>query len=166
MKLTIRPLFAYLFIFSLCLLSGSFILQFHYHLEPCPLCIIDRIIVFFLTIFFVIALFHNPKGRINHIYCITGFLLSLMGMLSTTRHLWIMHLPPDQVPECGPGLEYLFGTLPPTEAFLAVIRGSGECATKNSELFGLSLPAWTLIAFIVLAIGCLLPLWAKKRDPL
>jgi disulfide bond formation protein DsbB len=61
-------------------------------------------------------------------------------------------------------LKYLFGTLPPGDAFLAVIRGSGECATKNSEMFGLSLPGWTMIAFLVLAIGCLLPLWVGKNN--
>lgn len=162
MRLTIRPLYAYLLVFSLCLLGASFVLQFQFHLEPCPLCIIDRIIVFLLTIFFIIAIAHNPKGRSYQIYCLTGFLFAFTGILSTLRHLWIMHLPPELVPECGPGLKYLFGTLPPTEAFMAVLRGSGECAKENSLFLGATLPGWTMVAFFILAIGCLLPLWAKK----
>ncbi len=162
MRLTIRPLYFYLFAFSLLLLGGSFALQFIFHWEPCPLCIIDRIVVIILTIFFLIALCHNPKGNGQKVYGVIGFGLATLGILSSARHLWILHLPPELVPACGPGFNYLFGTLPPVEALVIILQGSGECTVNKSAFLWLPLPAWTLASFIVLAIGSLLPWWGKR----
>ncbi len=163
MSLTIRPLYYYLLGFSLFLLGTSFVLQFHYNLEPCPLCIIARVLVMVITLFFIVALCHNPKKRGQQIYSAMGFVIALLGVLTSLRHIWLIHLPPEEVPACGPGLQYLFDTLPLNEALVHIFQGSGECAVKNSFLFGLSIPGWTLIGFIVLGIGCLLPLWGTKR---
>ncbi|MBS0286425.1 MAG: disulfide bond formation protein B [Proteobacteria bacterium] len=163
MSITIRPLYFLLLAFSLFLLGGSFVLQFLFHLEPCPLCIIDRVLVFILTIFFVIALWHNPKHRGQQVYSFIGFFIASLGILSSARHLWIIHLPPELAPDCGPGIDYLFGTLPPHEALLLVLRGSGECAVNKSAFLGFPIPGWTLISFILLALGSLLPWWGKKR---
>lgn len=162
MRLTIRPLYAYLFIFCLFLLAVSFVLQFHFHLEPCPLCVIDRIIVFMLALFFAIGLLHNPKACGQKIYSLFGFLLSSLGVVVCARHVWIMHLPPEQV-ACSPGFNYLIDTLPPHEAILTILKGSGECAQHSAISFGLSLPMWTLIAFLILAIGNLLVWWGSRK---
>lgn len=163
MSLTIRPLYFILLGFSLFLLGASFVLQFQFNLEPCPLCIIDRVLVFILTIFFMIALWHNPLRRGQQIYSFVGFSIALLGILSSARHLWIIHLPPELAPDCGPGIHYLFGTLPPHEALLMVLRGSGECAVNKGSFLGFPIPLWTLLSFILLAIGSLLPWWAKER---
>ncbi len=163
MRITIRPLYYYLFGFSLFLLGTSFVLQFHFHLQPCPLCIIDRVLVFILTLFFIIAIMHNPQPRGQKIYSLIGFSIALLGICSAIRHLWIIHLPPEQVPACGPGIQYLFGTFPPHEAIMLVLQGSGECYSDKSNLFGISLPAWTLLGFMMLAIGSLLPWWGSKK---
>ncbi len=162
MRLTIRPLYFYLLGFSLFLLGTSFVLQFYFHLDPCPLCIIDRVLVFILTLFFAIALMHNPKPRGQKIYSSIGFAIASLGIASAVRHLWIIHLPPEQVPACGPGLQYLFGTLPPHEALLMVLQGSGECYKDSSHFLGFSIPGWTLIGFLLLAVGALLPWWGNK----
>ncbi len=162
MRLTIRPIYFYLLGFCLFLLAVSLVLQFYFKLDPCPLCIIDRILVFILTLFFTIALIHNPKHRGQQVYGLIGFLIAALGIYSTLRHLWILHLPADKVPDCSPGFEYLFKTLAPHEALMMILKGSGECAVKNN-LIGLSIPGWTLIGFVFLAIGCLLPCWGRDK---
>lgn len=162
MKLTIRPIFAYLLIFCLCMLAVSFILQFHFHLEPCPLCVIDRIIVLILTLFFTIAFWHNPAKLGQKIYSIIGLTLCSIGIMVCARHLWILHLPPEQVPACSPGFDYLIDTLPLHEALIVILKGTGECVGKEHLSFGFSLPMWTMIGFIILTIGNLLVWWGNR----
>lgn len=163
MKLTTHSPYFLLFGFSLFLVSTSFVLQYYFHLEPCPLCIIDRVLVMILTIFYAAASIHNPDKFGQKIYSIIGFIISLLGILSASRHLWIIHLPPEQVPACGPGIQYLFDTLPPHEALMLILQGSGECYENKSQLLGISIPLWTLLSFVLLAVGSLLPWWANKK---
>jgi len=163
MRLTIRPIYAYLLTFCLFMLAVSFILQFHFQLEPCPLCVIDRIIVLILTFFFAIGFWHNPAKLGQKIYSVGGFIFCAIGIAVCARHVWLLHLPPDQVPACSPGFDYLIDTLPLHEALIVIFKGTGECAGKSHFSFGLSLPMWTMIGFIILAVGNVLVWWGNKK---
>lgn len=158
-----RPIMLFLFLFSLCMLAGSYILQYGFHLLPCPLCLLDRFLVIALSFVFLLALLHNPPSRAQKIYSLLGFVFIALGITITARHLWMLHLPPDQVPACGPSLHYLIETLPLKEALWTVFKGSGECADNRSMFLGLSLPGWTMVGFIILAVGNLLSAWREKR---
>jgi disulfide bond formation protein DsbB len=45
-----------------------------------------------------------------------------------------------------------------------MLSGTGECAKVDWSFLGLSIPGWTLIAFIGLAILGLLQIWNIKQD--
>jgi len=156
--------FLALTVLTLLVVMGSFILQYGFKLQPCSLCIIDRALVMVMVLLFLVAFFHNPKKVGQLIYGVLGFLIAVGGIAVTGRHLWMLQLPPDKVPECGPGLSYLLETMPLQEAFMVIFSGSGEC-TKNVPYFlGLSLPLWTMIAFILLAIVSFVPwYWGRKK---
>jgi disulfide bond formation protein DsbB len=64
----------------------------------------------------------------------------------------LQSLPPEKVPACGPGLDFMLDAFPLAEAVQLVLSGSGECAEISWSLFGLSMPAWVFIALLVLAI--------------
>ena len=80
--------------------------------------------------------------------------------LASTQHLWLQHLPKDQVPDCGPGLGYMLDAFPISKTLKMVFTGSGECAEINWTLLGLSMPGWTLISYVLLSLGAL---WAGFR---
>jgi len=162
MKLTTRSLFTFLLVLSLMGLAGAFILQYGFHQEPCALCIIDRILVILLAVIYLIALWHRPQKRGERVYSMIGFIIALLGILVTSRHLWIMHLPPDQMPSCTAGFRYLLESMPFHEAFMTTLQ-SGECGKHNPIIFGVSTPAWTLLYFIILAAGNILGI--KKGQP-
>jgi disulfide bond formation protein DsbB len=67
------------------------------------------------------------------------------------RHVWLQHLPAEEVPACGPGLSYVFEHFPLTETLKLLVSGTGECSKIDWTLLGLSIPSWTLIAFLLLA---------------
>jgi disulfide bond formation protein DsbB len=116
------------------------------YLMPCPLCIFERIAVISLGVVFLISALHNPleKGRFAYtglIVLATGAGVGVAGW-----HVWIQNLPADEVPSCGPGFEYIIDEFPMAEALKMIFTGSGECASIDWVLLGLSMPAWVLIA--------------------
>ncbi|MGY6274167.1 disulfide bond formation protein B [Methylomonas sp. MgM2] len=134
-------------------------LQFVEEMEPCPLCISQRLAILATGTVFLLAAIHN---RAHKAYAIGGAVSALIGAGVSTRHVWLQHLPPDQVPECGPGLEYVFKHFPLTDTIKLMLSGTGECAEIEGVFLGLSLPAWTLVAFLMLAAFSLATIWIKK----
>jgi len=146
--------------FSMLAVGGYF--QMVEGLEPCPLCISQRIAILITGIIFLIASLHNPSSKkIIHYYAYAGALAALLGSAISARHVWLQNLPPEEVPECSPGLSYIFENFPLTETFKLMLNGTGECADVLWTLWGISIPGWTFIAFIGLASLSLLQLIRK-----
>lgn len=150
-------------IFIAAVLAMLFALWLQYgslQLEPCPLCVFQRVAMITTGVVALIAFLHGPKGFMRRIYGGLTFLATLAGMIVAGRHVWLQHLPPEDVPACGPGLDYWMETFPLHEVMAKVFRGSGECATIDWTLFGFSLPELTLAAFVGLGA---LALWQTLR---
>lgn len=144
------PRIRYFLGFAACasLLGFGAYLQFVEELEPCPLCISQRLAILATGLLFLTGAIHNRR---YNIYAILTGLMALGGASISARHVWLQHLPPDQVPECSPGLEYVFQNFPLGETIKLMLTGTGECAKVDWTLLGLSIPAWTLVAFLALA---------------
>lgn len=131
-------------------------------LNPCPLCIFQRIGLIGLGIISLIAWIHNPvSNAFKRFYAFLGSLSILWSAAVAARHVWLQNLPPDKVPSCGPGLDYWLETLPMASVFQQVLSGSGECAMVDWMLFGFSLPVWSLLFFSVLLI---ISIWQLIRN--
>lgn len=117
-------------------------------LHPCPLCVSQRIFVIAVGLVALVALIHNPARILfRRIYAGLGMLAAVVGGAVAGRHVYIQNLPEDEVPACGPGLDYIFDTFPFFEAVTILFRGDGNCAEVDWQFVGLSMPAWVLIAF-------------------
>ena len=125
-------------------------LQYVLHQEPCPLCMIQRFIFIAMLVLFAIATLHNPKRSGAKVYGALIALLALSGVSTAGRHIWLQHLPKDQVPACGPGLEYMLGNFPMAEVWQELMHGSGECAAKGWTFLGLGIPEWSLLLYVLL----------------
>lgn len=115
-------------------------------LEPCPLCIFQRVAVIVLGIVFLLAALHNPQGTARIVYGVLLGVVAATGAAIAAWHIRLQNLPPDQVPSCGPGFDYILDSFPLSEALRLIFTGSGECATIDWSFLGLSMPAWVLIA--------------------
>jgi len=133
-------------------MAYAYYLQHFQYLAPCPLCIFDRVFLLGILISLLAAAIHNPSRKGHRIYAGFVFLFTCGGLISSGRHVWLQHLPADQVPSCGPGLNYLLDAFPLVQALEMLFRGSGECAEINWQFLGFSLPEATLIIFI--GYGC------------
>ncbi len=114
-------------------------------IDPCPLCIFQRIGIATLGGVFLLAGLHAPKGRGAWVYGALLALAALATMAIAARHVWIQHLPADQVPSCGAGLKFLLEEFPVADVIRKVLTGSGECHQVNWTFLTVSMPAWVLL---------------------
>jgi disulfide bond formation protein DsbB len=126
--------------------------QYVLELEPCPLCVFQRMAVIALGITFLMAALHNPQGWARRVYVAVIVIAAGAGAAVATRHVWLQNLPADKVPTCGPGLGYMLDNFPLGDALSMVFTGSGECADVAWRFIGLSMPTWVLIGVGALAV--------------
>lgn len=137
------------------LLAYAFYTQFRdvNPLDPCPLCIFQRIAFFAMGVVFLIGALHGPvRGWIRKTYGILALLAAGAGIAVAGRHVWITHLPADQVPSCGAPFEFMRESMGTLQLIQKVMTGSGECAKVDWTFLGMSMPAWSLLWLIMLAI--------------
>lgn len=129
--------------------------QYVLMMDPCPLCILQRVAFIGLGIAFLIGGLHAPRGNGRWAYVALAVLVATVGIGIAGRHLWIQSLPPDQVPSCGAPLGYMLETRAShgglAGVLLKVLTGSGECA-RVQPILGLSMPFWSLLWFVLLAV--------------
>ena len=137
--------------FALCvaLMAAALWLQHVEGLEPCPLCIFQRGFVIALGVSMLAGALHDPATAGRRAYGATIAVVAAAGAAVAGRHVWLQGLPPGEVPECGPGLEYMLEAFPPGEALGMILSGSGECAEVQWTFLSLSIPEWTLALFAV-----------------
>ena len=159
----ISPRVAFLFITVCCasLLGFALYNQYVDYLDPCPLCIFQRVVFFWMGVFALLAVIHNPGRFGRRVY--TWFIVAgaIVGGSIAGRHIWLQNLPESEVPECGPGLNYMLENFPIMEVLSTVLQGSGSCAEVKWTFIGLSMPMWTLIWYTFLGV---LTLWIGYRS--
>lgn len=137
-----------------------FYFQLYKGLIPCPLCEIQRIILMFMGLIFLLAFIHGPKRIGVRIYSAILFIFSVMGLTTAIRQIYLQSLPPGQAPVCGPGLNYLIQTLPLKQAIKKIFEGAGSCAVVQWRFLFLDIVEWSAVFFLCL---CILNLWQTFR---
>ena len=143
------------------LIGFALFLQYVKHQEPCPLCMVQRVIFIAILAVFALAALHGPKRIGERVYAALIALLSLAGTGVAARHIWIQHLPADQVPACGPGLDYMLETMPMADVLKELMHGSGECAAKGWTFLALGIPEWSLLCYLALGVWAVLIAFRK-----
>ncbi|MBW3568308.1 MAG: disulfide bond formation protein B [Proteobacteria bacterium] len=151
------------FLACVLLLAYAWYSQFQLGLEPCPLCIFQRVGVMVVGVLFLVAAIHGPRAAGRRIYGVLIALAAAAGGAVSAWHVYLQQLPADEVPACGPGLDYMMDVFSFGETLRMVFTGSGECAVSDWSFLGLSMPAWVLIAFVSLGIFGLWNNWRRNR---
>lgn len=142
------------------LLAYAYYAQFVLHLEPCPLCIFQRVGIFALGILFLMAAAHDPVGWARRLYASLLALAALATIGVAVRQLYIQSLPEGSGPACGASLDFMLKVFSLSEVLVKVLTGSGECAKVTWAFLGLAMPGWVLIAALALGVYAL---WINLR---
>ena len=155
-----RTLNLLIFLAALSLIGVALFMQHAMDLEPCYLCIVQRVFVVLTGSIALLAFIHNPGKLGTRIYAAITALSAISGGAFSIRQLWLQSLPEDLVPACRPPADYLFDALPLMDVVPLLLRGDGNCAEIQWTLLGISIPGYTLMAFSGLV---LLGLWQLFR---
>jgi disulfide bond formation protein DsbB len=150
------------FLVSFGLVAFALYIQQQYNLEPCPLCIFQRIAYMVLGVFFLLAALHNPGQMGRRVYGFLQFAAATTGIGIAARHTWIQANPDKVMAECGVGFDYLFESFPLQRALQLVFKGTGECSSIDWTWLGLTIPQLSLVAFAALAVFAILLAFLKK----
>jgi disulfide bond formation protein DsbB len=142
------------------LLAYAYYAQVVLHLEPCPLCIFQRVGVLALGLLFLAAAAHDPVGWGRRVYAGLLGLAALATIGVALRHLYIQSLPEGSVPSCGASLGFMLKVFSLSEVLVKVLTGSGECAKVTWTFLRLAMPGWVLIAALILGVYAL---WINLR---
>ncbi len=135
----------------LALVGGALYLQFVSHEDPCPLCIIQR--YFFLLIAFSRSSAPGCNGwRGVRLLEALVALSALGGIVTAARHVYV---------QARPGLQLRLrracsrsSTICRPRSWLPqVFKVAGLCETPYPPILGLSLPQWSLVAFVVVFLA-------------
>lgn len=148
------------------LLSAALYFEYVLYMDPCPMCMVQRLATFLIGVGFLVAFL----GR-NHRWLLIVSLLfvlaaAILGVWSADHHIWLQHLPKEEVPACGPGIDYLIDTLPLSELLDVMLKGDGNCAETVWSFLGLSMPEWTRVYFALYLLAALYALamtWKQQH---
>jgi disulfide bond formation protein DsbB len=146
------------------LLAFAMYLQIFAGVKPCVLCVVQRIVFMVLGLLFLIGALANFSGKAKTLYHLFIFLIVLIGIIAATRNIWLEFLPQGSVPSCGANLTYLLKLLPVDQAIQVIFRGTGDCGKVTWRLLGLSIPMWSLMAFIGFAVFSLWQAFRRKHS--
>lgn len=122
-------------------------------LEPCPLCVFQRVAVISLGLVFLAAAIVGPSAWGRYVVAVLILAAAGGGAGVAAWHHRLQNLPPDEIPGCGPGLDYILDAFPLTEALRMVFSGSGECAEVVWSFLGLSMPGWVFVCLVLMGAG-------------
>jgi disulfide bond formation protein DsbB len=153
-----RPRLPFALLFAVCggLLAAAIYIQFIGQLQPCPMCILQRYAFTGIILVALVGALHGPRsGLARRLYGGLILLASLAGGGIAAWQSWIQRFPPE-LPECGPGLEYMLESFPLTSALPMIFRGAGECSVIDWSFLGLSIANWSLVCFSLIAVAAIL----------
>ena len=133
------------------LLAFGYYLQYARGLEPCPLCLVQRGFFCAVMAVFAVAAWHAPRRIGAAGYAGLALLFALGGAATAARQVWLQHLPPVRVPQCGPDLFFMLENFPLSQTLKKLFMGSGECAAVDWTFLGLSIAEWSLVWFVLLS---------------
>lgn len=131
----------------------ALVIQTQYNLEPCPLCITQRLFFIGLGVLFLICAFINPTGLkpanlLQKILAFLQVLTALGGAGWALRHWYLQANKESMIADCGVGFDYMFENFPLEKMFKLIFKGTGDCAAIDWTFLGLTLPQLALISFV------------------
>ncbi len=160
---TSRLIFLAIFLACLGLLGFGLYLEHGQGLEPCPLCVFQRIAFISIMLIALVAAIHAPKRTGHRLYSGLIAVAALTGGAIAGRQVWLQHLPPEKVPACGPGLDYMLESFPLGQALKMILSGSGECAEVDWTFLSFSIAEWSLLWFVLFIVAGIISILASRK---
>jgi disulfide bond formation protein DsbB len=142
---------------SLALVGVALYLQHAMNMLPCPLCVIQRYLFLGIAIFALIGAF---AGKIKA-FTSLALLCALGGLGVVGKHLYVLAHPGFS---CGiDPMETVLNKIPTATMLPWLFRADGLCEDAVDTVFGLSVPQWSAVWFVLLTAGLVWVLARRAR---
>lgn len=158
--LSVRAGYVFGFVVCFGIVALALVIQTQNNLEPCPLCISQRIIFMSLGVLFLLSAWLHKHSQLKTLLMALQILTALGGIGVAIRHWWLQAHQGEIIADCGVGFDYMFENFPLKKALTLIFHGTGDCAAIDWTLLGLTLPQLALISFSGLAIYAY---WLNKQ---
>jgi disulfide bond formation protein DsbB len=145
---TSRSILLAVAVLALALLGVALYLQHVENMQTCPLCVIQRYAFAAVALICLIGA-ALPRAAAKSVAGM-GALAAAAGAGVAGWHLWIKAHPATS---CGiDPLETSLNTIPTANLLPFLFKADGLCTTDYAPIFGLSIPQWSLLWFIMFVI--------------
>ena len=145
------------------LLGMAYYFEYVMFLDPCPLCMLQRLITLMIGVGFLLAFFTRKTGTPLKAALLFTIAWGIFGIWAADHQLWLQGLPPEDVPACGPSFDYMLDTMPLADLLKVMLHGDGNCAEVSWTMMGKSMPWWTRVAFAVYTLAAVFALFRSSR---
>lgn len=133
------------------LLTIALILEHGFYMDPCPLCLTQRVFFMLAGVCALLSLLPLNPSRFAPL---GTALMCIIGIGFALRQLYLYALPADQIPACTAPINRLIEYAPVSEVLTAMTMGTGNCAEASFpilgiELPGISIPLGALVGFLI-----------------
>ncbi len=158
-----RTIFLFIFLSCAGLISYAQYLQHIDGLLPCPLCVAQRVIYWLLGLTALLAFLQNPRNIGRQLYGGLMTIFALAGAVVAFRQSWLIRYPESF--ECGISPEERFlNALPIAEWWSGMFEANGDCTDVDWEFLSLTIPDWSLVAFVSLGLLAGYAVFAKNKN--
>jgi disulfide bond formation protein DsbB len=142
---------------SLALIGAALYLQHAQGMLPCPLCVIQRYFYLGIAIFSLIGVFANKikAGAGLALLCALG------GLGYVAKHLYVLAHPGFS---CGiDPMQTTLNKIPTATLLPGLFRADGLCEAAQETVFGLNVPQWSAVWFVILTLALVWVLVRRAR---
>ena len=142
---------------SIALVGAALYLQHAKDLLPCPLCVIQRYLFLGVAIFSLVGAFANKIKALATL----ALLCALGGLGVVAKHLYVLAHPGFS---CGiDPMETMLNKIPTATAMPWLFRADGLCEAAQDTVFGLNVPQWSAVWFVILTVALVWVLLRRVR---
>ncbi|MGF6391820.1 disulfide bond formation protein B [Pseudomonas plecoglossicida] len=135
---------------SLVVLAVSFYLEATLGLMPCPLCLSQRLLLGVYAAICLCAALHLPGTLGIRRYARAALACSALGTLLAARQVWLQGAGPAS-PVGSSSTWHLFEQ-PWGDMIRQLLLGGPDCSSLSWSFLDLTMPEWSLLAFVLLAV--------------
>lgn len=147
-RLYVRYSLLFTILMTLGVVIASFYFEYVDGLNPCPLCLMQRVCTIGILATAILGLLSSNRARLLRIFLGFQGVFAAFGIFFSARQVWLQWAPPEQSTLCLPGFKMIVHYLPWKEAVRTLFLGASDCAEVSWHFLGLTMPAWALIYFI------------------
>jgi disulfide bond formation protein DsbB len=134
------------------LLAITAYMQYFMHLNPCPLCLLQRAVMCLLGAVFVIGSVVKFKRCGQMITALSAIIIAAGGLLLAARQVWLQYFPHDTSSDCGASLDYMLQAYPYTQVLKKIFAGTSDCSHMDWQFLHVSLAGWACVSFVGLMV--------------